>query len=103
MKLVYSNQNNILVHNAKNLIEAQGIETALKNEFVQGGVGEISAIDSWPEVWVLNDADYERAIKIIATTNDNAVDWVCEQCAEPNDPSFEICWNCQHEKLVTEE
>ena len=97
MKLVYSNENNFLVNNVKNLIDAQGISTFIKNEFAQGAVGEISAFDSWSEVWVHNDEDFERAMEIskLSQMNTKGDDWICKSCSEKNDPSFEICWNCQ--------
>lgn len=98
MKMVYSNENSFIVNNVKNLIEAQAIAVFLKNEFAQGAVGEISAFDSWPEVWVVNDSDFARAIDIVQSSqSNNAVDWICKNCAEANDPSFEICWKCQYE------
>ena len=99
MKMVYSNENHFLVHNVKNLIEAQEIKTFIKNEFAQGAVGEISAFDSWPEVWVLDDSDFDRAAEIVKSSqpSHNALDWTCKGCFEKNDPSFEVCWNCQRE------
>ncbi|WP_293267513.1 DUF2007 domain-containing protein [Neptunomonas sp.] len=97
MKMVYTSENQFLVCNAKNLIEAQGIGTFLKNEFAQGAVGETSAFDAWPEVWIFSDSDYEQALNIIETSlsRKNAAEWVCENCSEHNDSSFDICWNCQ--------
>lgn len=97
MKMVYSNENHFLVNNVRNLIEAQDIRTFIKNEFAQGAAGEISAFDSWPEVWVFDDADFDRATEITTTSLcvNKADDWVCNNCSEQNDPSFEICWNCQ--------
>jgi hypothetical protein len=97
MKMVYTNENNLLVNNVKNLIEANEIDTFVKNEFAQGAVGEISAIDSWPELWIFADADFDRAVEIVKSSQSNskAVDWVCKSCSETNDPSFEICWHCQ--------
>jgi len=99
MKRVYSNENHFLVSNAKNIIEAQGIKSFIKNEFAQGAVGEISAFDAWPEVWVVNDEDFEPSIKILTLLERNiqGEDWACNSCSEKNAPSFEICWNCQHE------
>ena len=101
MKLVYSNENLFLVQNVKNLIAAQEIDTFLKNEFAQGALGEISAFDCWPEVWIINDSDFECAVEIVKSlqSRHNAVDWICKNCSEKNDPSFEICWNCQRENL----
>lgn len=97
MKMVYSNENHFLVNNVRNLIEAQEIKTFIKNEFAQGAVGEISAFDSWPEVWVFDDDDFDRATEITTTSLhvNKTDDWVCNNCSEQNDPSFEICWNCQ--------
>lgn len=99
MKMVYTNESQFLATNVKNLIEAQKIKTFLKNEFAQGAVGEISAFDAWPEVWVTNDSDFERAVKIAESSLSTieTADWTCKNCSEKNDPSFEICWNCQVE------
>ncbi|MEH6452674.1 MAG: DUF2007 domain-containing protein [Psychromonas sp.] len=100
MKLVYSNENQFLVNNMKNLIEAQGINTFVKNEFAQGAVGEISAFDAWPEVWVVDDDNFDRATEIVESSQNtkSAADWACQECYEVNDPAFDFCWKCQHEK-----
>ncbi|WP_076419080.1 DUF2007 domain-containing protein [Colwellia sp. UCD-KL20] len=99
MKMIYTNENNFLVNNVKNLIEAQNIKTFIKNEFAQGAVGEVSAFDSWPEVWVYDDADFDRADEIAKASQKTikADDWICKNCSEDNDPSFEVCWSCQEE------
>ena len=97
--MVYSNESLFLVNNVKNLIDAQGISTFIKNEFSQGAIGEISAFDAWPEVWIKNDKDLERATEIIneLQSNNEGEDWVCQKCSEQNAPSFEVCWNCGSE------
>lgn len=99
MKLIYTHENGFLVNNAKNIIESNGIETVLKNEFSSGAVGEVSAFDAWVELWVLNDNDIERAQEIITNmqSKEGEPEWQCSQCSEENDASFDICWNCQHE------
>ena len=99
MKMVYTSENHFLVNNAKNIIESAGIETFLKNEFAQGAVGEIAAFDCWPEVWVVDDIDFEKAKAIIAESNkpSSMHDWICNHCLEKNDASFEICWQCNND------
>jgi len=99
MKLVYTNESQFIVNNVKNLIEAQEIKTFLKNEFALGAVGEISAFDAWPEVWIINDSDFDHALAIVKSSQHKitGVDWICKNCSEKNDPAFEICWNCQSE------
>ena len=101
MKMVYTNENRFLVGNAKNILELQGIDVTLKNEFASGAIGEVSAFDAWVEVWVLNDADYEDACSIIESSLSKEGDdeWVCTSCKEKNDASFETCWNCQSENV----
>lgn len=101
MKLIHSHQSIFLLNNVKNLIDAQGIETTIKNEFAQGAAGGIAAAtDAWAELWVVNDEDYDRAIDIVKRSHSNidGADWICAHCAEKNDPSFEVCWQCQREK-----
>lgn len=101
MKMVYTNENHFLVNNIQNLIEAQAIKTFIKNEFAQGAVGEISAFDAWPEVWITVDADYDRAMEIVNTSENTGKgeDWVCNNCSENNGSAFEFCWSCQSENL----
>lgn len=96
MKKIYTHENRFLVYNAKNLVEAEGIEVMVKNEYAGGGLGEIAAFDTWPELWVANDSDYDRACHIIATSlsAENAPEWRCPQCGEINDAAFELCWRC---------
>lgn len=100
MKLIYTHENLILVVHAKNLLEQQGLLVTLKNEFARGAVGDISALSAWPEVWVMNDEDYEAAVKIIreATVDNSPESWVCKTCNEENDGSFDFCWNCEGDK-----
>ncbi len=97
MKMVYTHENRFIVSNAKNILEAQGIDVVLKNEFSSSAVGDVSAFDVWLEVWVRNDSDYEEAFKIIESSlsEKDAPEWQCNQCQEQNDASFEVCWSCQ--------
>lgn len=99
MKMVYTNESRFLVNNLKNLIEAEQITVFVKNEYAQGAMGEISVFDSWPELWVVSDSDYDRATDIVKQSqhNNSGREWACENCSEMNDASFEICWQCRHE------
>lgn len=99
MKMVYTNENRFIVANAKNILENHNIAVILKNEFAASAIGEVSAFDAWLEIWVIDDADYEKAFKIIenSLSKSNASPWRCSHCGEHNDASFEICWQCQNE------
>lgn len=100
MKLIYTQQNRFLVINARNLVENAGIETVLKNEYAAGAAGELSPFDAWLELWVVHDADYAKAMKVIESisTESHEAEWICAACGERNDASFEMCWNCQNER-----
>lgn len=100
MKLIYTNENRFLVNNCKNIVENAGIAVMLKNEFAFGGVGDLAPLDTWLELWVLDDAEHDKAVAIIASTlnESSGLEWVCGQCHEKNDPSFEVCWQCQNSR-----
>lgn len=99
MKKLYTHENWLLVGNMRNIVEAHGIKLIVKNEYSQGAIGEISAFDAWPELWVNNDTDYERALDIIEASVSKASDpeWLCSVCKEINDASFGVCWQCNNE------
>lgn len=108
MKLIYTHDNSIVVGNANALLQQEGIRTQLRNEFASGAVGELSAIDSWPEIWV-SDLDEERARIIVERLFSQSMngrelrEWQCLHCSEKNEPTFEICWHCQTPQPIDED
>jgi len=100
MKLIYTNENIFLVNNAKNILENHHIEVTLKNEFAAGAAGLLAPIDTWVELWVINDIDENKANIALAKAlqQQGEYDWFCSQCQEKNDASFDTCWQCQTEK-----
>jgi len=97
MKLIYTHENSFLVSNIKNIVENEGLAVVLKNEFAGGGAGDLAPLDTWVELWVVNDADYDRAMMMINNfqSSGGKADWLCPSCGEDNSGSFEFCWNCQ--------
>lgn len=98
MKLVYTNENRYLVHNIQNIVENAGITIMLKNEFAAGAAGDLVPHETWLELWVINDDDYDPAIQALDTafSHIDDADWTCPQCQEKNNASFDFCWHCQH-------
>lgn len=98
MKIVYTDENPVLVWNAKNLVENAGIACMVRNEFASGGVGDLSFLDTRPELWVMDDRDYDAAAALLDDIFDRdrpeGKSWLCPGCGENNGPAFEICWNC---------
>ncbi len=63
MIMVYTHTNPALVGLAKSMLESEGFDVTLKNEFSTAGIPPYN-LDQ--ELWVLNDSDAEAARKILA-------------------------------------
>lgn len=98
MKKVYSTQLIPLAGHVKEILEGQGIECIVKNDFLAGAAGELPPIECWPEVWIMEDAQYNEAMAIVAaaTVSDkaSAESWTCPRCDEKLEGQFTNCWNC---------
>ena len=96
MKKLFTHENRMIVHNIRNLLAEEGIETQLKNEFAGGAVGDLPAFETWPEIWLEDESKLERPEAIVRTTieKSSAEDWRCGGCGEANGAAFQICWNC---------
>ena len=100
MKLVYTHPNIIVVAQARSTIDFAGIKCMLRNEYACGAIGELAPIDAWPEVWVVNDRDFERASSLIEESQAETLeaDWECVRCANRSPATFDSCWNCGIER-----
>ena len=82
----------------KSLLDDDGIECFIKNQFLTGGRGDLPLNECWPELWITDDDLYSRAMTILSTATpgpDRAImpGWQCE-CGEQLEGQFETCWNC---------
>ena len=81
----------------RNVLEQNGIGCTVKNEQLSGALGEVPFLECLPELWVLRDADADRAERLIAELRQEAVggeSWRCSRCKEENEAQFAACWNC---------
>ncbi len=78
-----------------------GIEVFTQNEYANN-----SAIPEFrppAEIWILRDADYDTASRLVTNTlatidsKVQAPPWICVHCASENPAPFELCWNCGKE------
>jgi Putative prokaryotic signal transducing protein len=94
------------IYSAANLMEAQlmldllghaGIEARLFNEHAQGGLGDIPFSQAYPEVWIMNDQEFERGKRLVSDYENSPLETgtvICSACAEENPRNFELCWHC---------
>ena len=98
MKRVYSEANPVFIYQLKDLLDEKGIKSIIKNELLSGGVGELPPIETWPELWVMNNDDKQPAKFIIdsflQSIKADSKDWLCKQCGEKVEGQFNICWSC---------
>lgn len=97
MKKLTTTADRVMLSHYKNILETEGIACQVRNDHLGSIVGDIPFPEVWPELWVVNDLDYDRAKQLIDVT---LVDespqsaWSCAKCGEQNEGQFAACWNC---------
>ncbi len=98
MKKVTSADSIITINHYKNLLASEGISVFLKNEHFGSIMGEIPFQEVWPELWIKNDLDYDRAMQLIDSNGlsqeSPVASWSCEACRIENEGQFSVCWSC---------
>jgi hypothetical protein len=102
IEVLYTSENRLLVVNAKNMLELANIESYIKNEFAGGAVGDLAPMGAWPELWLVDESQREKAETVLKVLDEKleGEDWVCPNCNEANTSTFEVCWNCQTERVI---
>ena len=106
MKRVYSSYDYMLIGHLKGVLDDHGIACMTRNEYLIGGAGDLPPNECWPEIWVVDDADRDRARTIVDTAladpalagGESAPMWQCAGCAESIEGQFTACWNCGAER-----
>jgi hypothetical protein len=98
MKKVTSADSLVTVTHFRNLLQSEGIPAFVRNEYLGSILGEMPFQDVWPELWIRNDLDYERALQLIDSKTlideSPATAWRCVTCCEENEGQFAACWSC---------
>jgi hypothetical protein len=97
MKKLYAAASLPDAHIVLHLLEAAGIEARVFNENAQGGLGEIPFTHVYPEVWVLDQKQFDHAREIVSQHDAAVADAgvkSCVSCGEDNPSNFELCWQC---------
>ena len=97
MKRVFSSFDLVAVHHARNLLQVEGIAAEVRNELLGSAMGQLPPNECQVELWVLDDAEAERAEQLLrhgARRVTSASAWRCSACGEPGEPQFTQCWRC---------
>ncbi|BDS07398.1 hypothetical protein NT6N_24380 [Oceaniferula spumae] len=82
----------------QSILESEGIGTLVKNYDLAATAGVIAASDCYPELWIIDEAKFEQAERIIESYNSPAPEsgstWICFTCKNEVDSNFDACWNC---------
>jgi hypothetical protein len=100
MKKLLSSVNVAEIGLLKSLLEADGIACATRNEHISMASGSVPFVDCYPELWVLNDEDFEKAQTLVARWQGREMQpfeaWQCPECGEEIEGQFASCWKCGH-------
>lgn len=101
MKKIYSAADTIQAGHIHSVLENEGVDCWIKNQSLSGGIGELPPTECWPEVWLRNDEDYDRALKIISPiilpSETDQSPWQC-RCGERLEGQFNECWQCGEQR-----
>ena len=61
MRKVYTSHNSAIIGHVRQVLENHAIRSIVRNDFLLGGAGELPVNETWPEIWVVDDRDFDRA------------------------------------------
>ena len=103
MRKVYSSDNFLLVGHLRQVLENNHVRCVVRNEHLIGGAGELPPIETWPELWVQEDFQFEKAQELVSAYLEDQSrlhrDWVCAGCGEAVEGQFTDCWKCGAERF----
>lgn len=97
MKKLNSSESLITINHWKNILQSEGIACEIRNQHLGSIMGEMPFVEVWPQLWVVNNLDFDRATQLIgadALNESPTESWTCDRCGENNEGQFAACWNC---------
>jgi len=97
MEKIYTSHDLVLVGHLQSVLADAGINCWIRNQSLAGAIGELPPTAVWPELWLHDAADYQRAMTlikpIVAPSPVRNTPWRCD-CGEQLEGQFELCWRC---------
>lgn len=96
MKKLYIANDLIEARLLDSILKSHRLSSVVRNESLQGGIGELPYVEIWPEIWIKNLNDWDAAKELLSgfTKINPEEDWKCLNCRETNPGSFQTCWSC---------
>ncbi len=102
MMKVYTSPDLPMVGHIKNILDSYGIACTIQKQFSSAAVGDIPPIECWPELWIVDSKQLERAKSIVKEALEPSFQdlpsWDCPKCHESIEDQFTACWNCGTER-----
>jgi hypothetical protein len=97
MRELFSERDFTRIGYYQTVLEAEGIQTFIRNENLSGT--EVSIPIFFPALCVVDEHDYEKALQVLKTLNESderlsRQETTCPKCGESNPGNFETCWSC---------
>lgn len=84
----------------ESVLNSNGIESIIKNQKVSSLIGEIPFASAYPELWIIDDAQYDEATSLMrdfcqGSVQDSTLnDWTWPKCSQSIPGTFHSCWKC---------
>ena len=102
MPCIFKHPNWAQIHLRQLFLQQHGIETQTRNQHSGLMLGMLPGLAHYPELWV-SDEDASRANEALAQFDAlesvEGPPWHCPTCGEANEASFEVCLQCQTNKV----
>ncbi len=77
------------------MLRDQGLDVNMQRYYLNGAAGDLPPDQCLPEIWVQDDAQFERAKQGLDQLRHMPQhNWICRACGEHIEGGFEQCWNC---------
>lgn len=99
-RCVYRASTVVEAAHVRNVLASAGFDVELKNDRLWSALGEIPVVEAWPQVWVADARDAERARRTLRDLDRGpaAPAWTCAACGEWLEGQFTACWHCGAER-----
>ncbi|MBI1314289.1 DUF2007 domain-containing protein [bacterium] len=108
LREVYMASNPADAHVVKLYLADEGISARIAGEQLQSAMGNLPPGQATAPRLLVLDADYEKAKLLVdrmeslhrySDSLPELTPWVCPKCGESVDGTFDICWNCQYDRV----